>query len=84
MDWQLQDAKNHFSKVVRRARTEGPQSVTVRGKRAVVVLSAEDYDALRRDKPTPVDHILSGPTWDDDLVEAVTARAKTTSRDVIL
>jgi len=40
--WKLQDAKAHFSEVVRRARTEGPQMVTLRGKEAVVVLSVED------------------------------------------
>ena len=29
MKWQLQDAKNHFSKVVQNARTQGPQIVTL-------------------------------------------------------
>jgi prevent-host-death family protein len=46
MNWHLQDAKNNFSKVVQRARGEGPQTVTLRGERAAVVLSAEDYDRL--------------------------------------
>ncbi|MCV9938234.1 type II toxin-antitoxin system Phd/YefM family antitoxin [Boseaceae bacterium BT-24-1] len=82
MDWPLQDAKNHFSKVVQRARSEGPQVVTLRGERAAVVLSARDYDALRAGRPTLVDDLLAGPTWDDDLVEAVSARAKTPSRDI--
>ena len=52
MEWHLQDAKNHFSKVVHRARTEGPQVVTLRGERAAVVLSAHDYDALTAARPT--------------------------------
>ncbi|MDE1992017.1 MAG: type II toxin-antitoxin system Phd/YefM family antitoxin [Rhizobiaceae bacterium] len=82
MDWQLQDAKNQFSKVVQKARSEGPQTVTLRGERAVVVLSAEDYDALLASRPSFVDDLLSGPAWDDDLAEAVTARDKTPSRDV--
>ena len=80
MEWQLQDAKNHLSKVVQKARTEGPQTVTVRGERAVVILSADDYDALRAGRPTLVDDLLGGPTWDDALVESVSARAKTPSR----
>lgn len=42
-DWQLQDAKNRFSQVVRAARDGVPQWVTVHGKRAAVVLSAEAY-----------------------------------------
>ncbi|TIR42210.1 MAG: type II toxin-antitoxin system prevent-host-death family antitoxin, partial [Mesorhizobium sp.] len=37
MNWPLQDAKNDFSKVVQRARSEGPQTVTLRGERAAVV-----------------------------------------------
>jgi prevent-host-death family protein len=81
MDWPLQDAKNHFSKVVQRARSEGPQVVTLRGERAAVVLSASDYDALRAGRPTLVDDLLSGPAWDDEFAEAVTRRAKTPSRD---
>ncbi len=40
MDWPLQGAKNRFSEVVQRARREGPQTVTLRGERAAVVLSA--------------------------------------------
>jgi prevent-host-death family protein len=84
MDWPLQDAKNHFSKVVQRARAEGPQVVTLRGERAAVVLSAADYDALRAGRPTLVDDLLAGPAWDDDLAETISARAKTPSRDVAL
>lgn len=82
MDWQLQDAKNHFSKVVQCARTEGPQIVTIRGARTAVVLSIEEYDALRAEKPSLVDHLLAGPAWDDGLAERITQRAKTPSRDV--
>lgn len=82
MEWQLQDAKNRFSKVVQKARTEGPQTVTVRGHRAVVVLSAQDYDELRAGRPTLVDDLLSGPLWDEELLEAVATRRKAPSRDV--
>jgi prevent-host-death family protein len=41
--WKLQDAKAHFSEVVRRAQSEGPQRVTVHGKEAVVIVGAQDY-----------------------------------------
>jgi antitoxin Phd len=44
--WKLQDAKARFSEVVREAQQHGPQRVTLRGKDAVVVLSAEDYARL--------------------------------------
>lgn len=45
--WKLEDAKARFSEVVRRAASEGPQTVTVRGKEAAVVLSAEQYAKLQ-------------------------------------
>jgi prevent-host-death family protein len=82
MNWQLQDAKNQFSKVVLKARTEGPQVVTLRGERAAVVLSAHDYDMLLSARPNLVEHLLSGPLWDDEMNEAVTKRDKMPSRDV--
>ena len=44
--WKLEEAKSRLSELVRRARDEGPQSVTVRGRRAVVVLDAETYDRI--------------------------------------
>ena len=44
--WKLQDAKARFSEVVRRARTEGPQRVTIRGHDAVVVIAADELDRL--------------------------------------
>ena len=44
--WKLEDAKARFSEVVRLARDANPQLVTVRGKDAVVVLSAEQFAKL--------------------------------------
>jgi len=45
--WKLEDAKARFSELVRRANDEGPQTVTVRGREAVVVLGAAEYEKLR-------------------------------------
>jgi prevent-host-death family protein len=83
MNWHLQDAKNNFSKLVREAIKNGPQTVTLRGERAAVVLSAEDYDRLQAKKPTFVEHLLSGPAWDDETVELINQRSKTPSRPPI-
>ena len=44
--WKLEDAKARFSELVRRAQSEGPQRVTVRGRDAVVVISAEELERL--------------------------------------
>ena len=46
----------------------------------MVVLPASGYDALRADRPTLVDDLLTGPAWDNELAEAVTARNKSPSR----
>lgn len=45
-EWKLEDAKARFSEVVRLARSEGPQRVSVRGKDAVVVISVEELERL--------------------------------------
>ena len=46
LGWKLEDAKAKFSEMVRRAQSEGPQRVSVRGKDAVVVMAADEFDRL--------------------------------------
>jgi prevent-host-death family protein len=82
LDWQLQDAKNRFSEVVKRARDEGPQTVTVHGQRTAVVVSATQYDALVKPRMSFVDFLLSDTPWPDDVVDAINHRSKDTGRDV--
>jgi prevent-host-death family protein len=45
-EWQLQDAKNRLSQVVDSALHDGPQTITLRGKPAAVVVSFEEYRKL--------------------------------------
>ena len=66
--WRLQDAKAQFSALVDNAMCGVPQHVTRRGKRAVVVLSEQDFEALQRsaagraDKPASfIEHLLAIP-----------------------
>ena len=66
--WRLQDAKAQFSALVDNAMRGVPQHVTRRGKRAVVVLSEQDFEALQRsatsraDKPASfIEHLLAIP-----------------------
>lgn len=49
--WKLEEAKARFSELVRRAHAEGPQAVTVRGRRAVVVVDADEFERLAAPKP---------------------------------
>lgn len=46
--WRLQDVKARLSEVLREARTNGPQHVTVRGRDAVVIVDAAEFARLRR------------------------------------
>jgi prevent-host-death family protein len=46
--WALQDAKNRLSELVRQAREGGPQTITVHGRAAVVVVAASEFERLRR------------------------------------
>lgn len=65
--WSVQDAKNRFSEVVEAAR-EKPQTVTKHGKRAVVVVAAEEYDRLKTlEKQKAIsfrEHLLNMPRDD--------------------
>lgn len=44
--WQLQEAKNRFSEVVKKALAEGPQIVTRHGEEIVVIVSKAEYNRL--------------------------------------
>jgi prevent-host-death family protein len=80
--WQLQEAKARFSEVVKRAREHGPQHVSVRGAPAVVVVSEEEFAKLSRPRRSIVDHILDGPPWPDDVVDAINERSRDTGRNI--
>lgn len=51
--WKLEEAKAHFSEVVRLAQSQGPQRVSVRGRDAVVIMSVEELERLAPSKPRP-------------------------------
>lgn len=49
--WQLQRAKAEFSKLIDTSIAKGPQTVTRHGRPAAVVISAAEYQKLRRREP---------------------------------
>ncbi|WP_372825135.1 type II toxin-antitoxin system Phd/YefM family antitoxin [Polaromonas sp.] len=59
--WQLQDAKNKFSEVVKRALSEGPQDITVRGEPVAVLISRAEYARLSHPKPGFVEFMRASP-----------------------
>ena len=60
--WNMEAAGAKLSEVVRQARDEGPQTITVGGEQAAVVVSPETYERLTGPPP--------GQTWVDRLRES--------------
>ena len=65
--WQLQEAKNRLSEVVRKAQQEGPQTITLHGKDAAVVVSAKQFASLPRRRGTLVEFFRKSPLVGVDL-----------------
>lgn len=82
--WTLQDAKNRFSAVVDAALAGQPQRVSRRGKPAVVVLSAAEYDRISRvaggDRGSFTRHLLEFPGLQPE--DGPEPRASVRPRDV--
>ncbi len=72
--WRLQDAKARFSEVVRLAQEDGPQRVTLHGRDAVIIVSAEAWDRDHRDRTGRrlVEALATSPLSDLDLDRATT------------
>ena len=64
MRWQLQEAKQRFSELLRHARAHGPQVVTRHGQEVAVVVSIEDYRRLTEEMPSFKEFLLTAPDLD--------------------
>lgn len=80
MNWQLQEAKQKFSELVRRTLEEGPQTVTRHGEEVVVVVPVEEYRRLAGDRPDFKEFLMNGP----DLSVLDLERSKETPREIEL
>jgi prevent-host-death family protein len=80
VSWQLQEAKQKFSELVRRALEDGPQVVTRHGEEVVVVVPAEEFRRLTGDKPDFKEFLMSAP----DLSVLDLERPKEMPRDIEL
>ena len=79
--WQVQEAKARFSALLRSASTAGPQTITVRGRRTAIVLSAEHFDRLQRPQISLADLMARSPLVG---VELDLERDRSLPRDVDL
>jgi prevent-host-death family protein len=64
--WQLQEAKQKFSEMVRRTLEDGPQMVTRHGQEVVVMISGEEYRRLTEvteDRPDFKEFLMGAPDF---------------------
>ena len=65
--WTVAEAKAKFSEVIDEARSNGPQTVTRNGRKAVVIVSAEEWDRRTRRVGTLADFFAASPLRDSDI-----------------
>ena len=80
MEWKLAKAKKRFTELVNKALLEGPQMITRRDDK-VVVISENDYQKLAGGKRNFIDFLLDGQL---DLNHVDFTRDKSLSRRVNL
>lgn len=62
--WQLQDAKQRFSELIRSVQVDGPQFVTRHGEEVAVVIDIAEYRRLRGGVPDFKAFLRSAPDLD--------------------
>ena len=80
-EWQIQEAKNKLSHLVKEAGRGFPQYITVYGKNTAVILSTKEYEKLKR-PGTRLSEILLAPLIDEE--EELFARNRDTGRNLDL
>ena len=65
--WAVAEAKARFSEVIDRALADGPQTITRRGQKAVVVVSAEEWQRKTKRKGNLAEFFAASPLRGSDL-----------------
>jgi antitoxin Phd len=60
-NWQIQEAKQRLSEVIRLALTDGPQRLTCRGEPSAWIISNQDYNKLKGERENIVDFFQRSP-----------------------
>lgn len=90
MSWQVQEAKQRFSEVLRAVESVGPQTITRHGEEIAVIIDMAEYRRLAGPKKNFVEHLMAFPTLDTkpgepDVFDEIEAeRKKDFPRDVDL
>jgi prevent-host-death family protein len=80
--WQLQEAKQRFSELIRSAQTDGPQFVTKHGQEVAVLINIDEYRRLRGGTRDLKEYLLSGPRFDDLEITRSAERARVVDFDL--
>ena len=67
-EWTIAEAKARFSELLERARSAGPQTITRRGRKAAVVVSAEEWEHKVRRTGNLAEFFAASPLRDSDVV----------------
>ena len=59
--WTVAEAKAKFSEMIRRAETDGPQTITRNGRTTVVVVPAEEWDLKTKRTGSLADFLAESP-----------------------
>jgi prevent-host-death family protein len=60
-NWTVAEAKAKFSEIIERAVSEGPQTITKRGRTAAVVVAAEEWERKTRRAGNLAEFFASSP-----------------------
>jgi prevent-host-death family protein len=79
--WQVQEAKQRFSEVLREAVAKGPQAITRHGQEVAFVVSVDLFHHLTGVQVEIVDYLLHGPEVDDLEIERDTSGMRAVDLD---
>jgi prevent-host-death family protein len=68
--WQIQEAKQRFSEMIRAVTSEGPQVITRHGEDVAVVVDIGEYRRLARPPVDLASTLLGGPKLGDQAADA--------------
>jgi prevent-host-death family protein len=80
--WQVQEAKQRFSELIRCVRSDGPQFVTKHGEEIAVVIDIAEYRRLRGGTADFKEFLQSAPDFDALDIDRATAPARIPALDV--
>jgi prevent-host-death family protein len=73
MLWQVQEAKQRFSELLRAAQSDGPQIVTRHGEEIAVLIDIAEFHRLRGDVAELRGLLVGGPRFGDEVADVFAA-----------